>query len=112
MGGFTDPQGERIGLGALLVGYYEGQALRYAGKVGTGYDQETLRSLRARLDRLDRKTLPFAGPPIREKGAHWVTPKLVVEVAFTEWTEEGKLRHPRYVGLRADKEAIEVVREG
>jgi DNA ligase D-like protein (predicted ligase) len=112
VGGFTDPKGERMGFGALLVGYYEDGSLRYAGKVGTGFTQELLRSLRARMDGLERKTSPFADqddPP--SQGVHWVTPKLVGEVGFTEWTDDGRLRHPRFVGIRDDKEAGDVVRE-
>lgn len=112
IGGFTEPRGERIGFGALLVGYYDGDALRYAGKVGTGFDDETLRRMRDRLERLGRKTSPFADPgDASGQGVHWVTPKLVAEVGFTEWTDDGKLRHPRFVGLRDDKAAEDVVRE-
>ena len=111
VGGFTDPQGARSGFGALLVGYYEGGRLRYAGKVGTGYDERTLRDLRSRMDRLAREFSPFADP-VGERGAHWVAPELVAEVGFTEWTDDGKLRHPRFTGLRRDKPAREVVREG
>jgi bifunctional non-homologous end joining protein LigD len=111
VGGFTEPAGSRIGFGALLVGYYEGGRLRYAGKVGTGYDQRTLTGLRKRLDGLERERQPFAGDAIRERGAHWVRPELVAEIAFTEWTGDGKLRHPRFVGLRTDKAATGVVRE-
>ena len=86
--------------------------LRYAGKVGTGYDDETLRRLRDRLDGLERETPPFAGgDEISDSGVHWVTPELVGEVGFTEWTEDGKLRHPRFLGLRDDKDPEDVVRE-
>jgi len=111
VGGWTDPAGSRAELGALLVGYYEDGALVYAGKVGTGYDARTLRALGERLRRIERRASPFArgAPPAR--GAHWVTPELVVEVGFSEWTRAGRLRHPRYVGLRTDKAAREVVRE-
>ena len=110
IGGFTDPEGSRVGLGALLVGYYEDGRLRYAGKVGTGFDTATLRSLRSRLDRLEQPSSPFS-EPVRERRAHWVRPELVAEVAFTEWTAEGRMRHPRFLGLRWDKPAREVVRE-
>lgn len=110
IGGFTSPQGSRVGFGALLVGYYDGDQLRYAGKVGTGYDTETLRSLRSRLDGLRRDTSPFADR-VGEKQPHWVTPELVAEVGFSEWTDDGRLRHPRFLGLRRDKPAREVVRE-
>lgn len=111
VGGFSDPHGSRVGFGALLLGYYDEGALVYAGKVGTGWDDEALEQLRGRMDRIERKTSPFdRGAPPAE-GAHWVTPRLVAEVGFTEWTSDGKLRHPRYLGLRSDKEASEVVRE-
>jgi ATP-dependent DNA ligase len=111
IGGYTDPQGSRTGFGALLVGYYEGSTLRYAGKVGTGYDQRMLDDLTPRLRRLERPVPPFADPGSRRKGVHWVKPELVAQVAFSEWTEDGKLRHPRFTGLRRDKQAREVVRE-
>jgi bifunctional non-homologous end joining protein LigD len=108
--GFTEPQGSRIGFGALLVGYYEDGELRYAGKVGTGYDTPTLVSLRQVLGGLEQPTPPFSGR-VRERGAHWVRPELVAQVGFTEWTSDGKLRHPRFLGLRRDKSAVDVVRE-
>lgn len=110
IGGYTDPQGERIGFGAILVGYYEDDELRYAGKVGTGFDDETLRYLHRKMKSRERKTSPFTGE-IRGDSIHWITPELVAEVKFTEWTREGKLRHPRYEGLRDDKPAEEVRRE-
>jgi bifunctional non-homologous end joining protein LigD len=110
VGGFTDPQGSRHGFGALLLGYYDDGKLRYAGKVGTGYDESTLRSLRAKLDGLTRDRSPFA-EQVRERGAHWVEPELVAEIGFSEWTGDGKLRHPRFLGLRDDKTATDVVRE-
>jgi bifunctional non-homologous end joining protein LigD len=111
VGGYTDPQGSRAGFGALLVGYYDrGRTLRYAGKVGTGYDERTLRDLRKRMDGLAQDRSPFADP-VREKGAHWVRPKLVAQVGFSEWTPDGMLRHPRYRGERIDKPARDVVRE-
>jgi DNA ligase D-like protein (predicted ligase) len=112
VGGFTDPQGGRVGLGALLVGYFEGDELVFAGKVGTGFDTALLLDLRARLDTLEVAKPPFTRavglPRIR---AHWVRPEVVVQVAFTEWTVHGKLRHPRLLGVRTDKAAREVVRE-
>ncbi|MHA6804609.1 non-homologous end-joining DNA ligase [Salinifilum ghardaiensis] len=111
VGGFTDPRGQRPGLGALLVGYFDQQRLRYAGKVGTGYDERTLHDLRARLDRMTRDSSPFT-EEVRERGAHWVSPEVVAQVGFTEWTPDGKLRHPRFQGLRTDKPARDVVREG
>ena len=112
IGGFTDPQRSRVGLGALLVGVYDDGALRYAGKVGTGFDHATLERLRARLGRIERKTPPFADRHLPRKGIHWVTPSLVCQVGFTEWTEAGRLRHPRFLGLRDDKDPSDVVREG
>ncbi len=110
VGGFTDPAGSRKEFGALLVGYYERGRLRYAGKVGTGYSDATLRDLRARMDALARDSSPFADP-VRERATHWVRPELVAQIGFTEWTVDGKLRHPRFVGLRFDKAAADVVRE-
>ncbi|MGW2181579.1 ATP dependent DNA ligase [Streptomyces sp. NPDC001732] len=111
IGGFTEPAGSRTGFGALLVGYYEGDQLRYAGKVGTGYGRRTLAGLRERLDALEREQQPFTGGTVRERGVPWVRPELVAEIVFTEWTDDGKLRHPRFVGLRIDKPAEQVVRE-
>jgi bifunctional non-homologous end joining protein LigD len=110
IGGFTDPAGSRLGFGALLVGYYERGRLRYAGKVGTGFDTATLLSLRRKLDARRTSRSPFADE-VREKGAHWVKPELVAQIGFSEWTRDGKLRHPRFLGLRTDKGATEVVRE-
>lgn len=112
IGGFTAPRGSRTELGALLLGYYDDGQLRYAGKVGTGFDRETLEDLGRRLRALRRDSTPFAGADsIREAGITWVKPQLVAEVAFTEWTQAGRLRHPRYLGLREDKSAEQVVRE-
>jgi bifunctional non-homologous end joining protein LigD len=114
IGGFTDPQGTRTGFGALLLGVYEADgALRYSGRVGTGFDNAMLDSLRPMLDKLVVKTTPFANPPRGHaaKGVHWVRPILVAEVAFTEWTHDGTLRHPSFQGLREDKKASEVMRE-
>jgi bifunctional non-homologous end joining protein LigD len=112
IGGFTAPRGSRTELGALLLGYYADGQLRYAGKVGTGFDRETLEDLGRRLRALRRETSPFAAQDvIREPGLTWVTPQLVAQVAFTEWTSAGRLRHPRYLGLREDKAAEQVVRE-
>lgn len=112
IGGYTSPRGSRTVLGALLVGYFESGRLRYAGKVGTGFDQATLRDLGTRLRALARDDPPFAdAAQIRERGVSWVEPKLVAEVGFTEWTSAGRLRHPRFLGLRDDKAAGEVVRE-
>jgi bifunctional non-homologous end joining protein LigD len=111
VGGYTSPKGSRVGLGALLLGYYDGSDLVYAGKVGTGFDDATLRSLHHRLSRTEQPRPPFTTGLVREPGAHWVKPKLVAQVGFSEWTRDGKLRHPRYLGLRTDKEPDEVVRE-
>ena len=111
VGGYTAPQGSREHLGALLVGYYEDGKLRYAGKVGTGYDSATLRLLERKLAPLARRTSPFAPGPVPAGELHWVTPKLVVQIGFGEWTTAGLLRHPRYLGLREDKAAKEVRRE-
>ena len=112
VGGYTAPKGSREKLGALLVGYYENGALRYAGKVGTGYDRVTLELLHRKLVPLHRRTSPFAPGPAPAGEVQWVTPKLVVEIGFGEWTPAGLLRHPRYLGLREDKTAAEVRREG
>jgi bifunctional non-homologous end joining protein LigD len=111
VGGFTDPQGQRVGLGALLVGYFEGEDFVFAGKVGTGFDSRLLRDLRARLDALVMTAPPFTRAIGLPRRAHWVRPEIVVQVAFTEWTVHGKLRHPRLVGVREDKTARDVVRE-
>jgi DNA ligase D-like protein (predicted ligase) len=112
VGGYTAPKGSRENLGALLVGYYDNGALKYAGKVGTGYDRDTLEMLERKLVPLQRRTSPFAPGPSATGEVQWVTPKLVVEVGFGEWTPAGLLRHPRYLGLREDKTAAEVRREG
>jgi len=111
IGGYTDPEGERIGFGALLLGYCAEKDFCFAGKVGTGFDDDTLESLSSRLKSRQRKTAPFDRGEISEKGVHWVTPELVAEIGFTEWTEDGKLRHPRFLGLRRDKDARDVTRE-
>jgi DNA ligase D-like protein (predicted ligase) len=111
VGGFTDPQGSRSGFGALLVGYHEGRGrLRYAGKVGTGYNERTLRTLRERMNALAQDQSPF-DDPVNERSAHWIQPDLVVQVGFSEWTTDGMLRHPRYQGERPDKPADDVTRE-
>jgi len=109
--GYTDPEGERHGFGALLLGYHDKGRLRYAGKVGTGFDDAMLDRLSDRLGRLERQTPPLDDAAEAPDEAHWVTPKLVGEVGFTEWTGDGRLRHPRFLGLRPDKDAADVVRE-
>lgn len=114
IGGFTDPEGNREGIGALLVGYHEGPELRYAGKVGTGFSHQTLAQLRALLEPDEQGASPFTPEPTRAwtgPNRHWVKPLHVCEVAFAEWTDEGRLRHPSFQGLREDKAASEVVRE-
>lgn len=110
IGGFTAPRGSRSGLGALLLGHYDGGRLRYAGKVGTGFTRAGLEDLAARLAPLRIGSPPFADP-VRATGATWVQPVLVAQVGFTEWTRDGRLRHPRFLGLRDDKAARDVVRE-
>ncbi|HYO80544.1 MAG TPA: hypothetical protein VES20_04015 [Bryobacteraceae bacterium] len=112
IGGFTDPQGERRGFGALLLGYFKGEDFVFAGKVGTGFDTKQLVDLRSRLDEIEIGRSPFSRavglPRIR---AHWVRPEIVVNVAFIEWTVHGKLRHGRFLGIRTDKAGRGVVRE-
>jgi ATP-dependent DNA ligase len=112
VGGFTDPQGARTGLGALLVGYFEGDDFVFAGKVGTGFDTKLLTDLRARLDALEVEKTPFTKakglPRVR---AHWVRPDVVVHVAFIEWTVHTKLRHSRLLGLRKNTRPRDVVQE-
>jgi DNA ligase D-like protein (predicted ligase) len=113
VGGYTEPRGSRVEFGALLLGYYRDGELQYAGKVGTGFDTEMLHTLGAQMREIERKDSPFANPAtIKERNVTWVEPKLVAEVGFTEWTRDGRLRHPRFQGLRYDKDASEVVREG
>jgi DNA ligase D-like protein (predicted ligase) len=112
IGGFTAPKGSRTDFGALLVGYWDGGKLRYAGKVGTGFDHRTLRELGAQLRQLERSEPPFADEvKSRPVGLRWVLPELVAQIAFSEWTRDGLLRQPRFLGLRQDKPAREVVRE-
>jgi DNA ligase D-like protein (predicted ligase) len=109
--GYTDPQHSRVGFGALLIGYYEDDDLRYAGKVGTGFDDETLQRMEQRMSRIERESCPLSTEPPRVRNAHWIRPELVAEVGFTEWTSAGRLRHPRFLGLRTDKRPKQVVRE-
>lgn len=111
IGGFTDPEGDRIGFGALLLGFYRDKNLVYAGRVGTGFDDQTLEDLHGRLNRLERKTSPYDKGEPEGKGVRFVTPKLVCQVEFTEWTADDKLRHPRFKGLRRDKQAEDVHQE-
>jgi bifunctional non-homologous end joining protein LigD len=111
IGGFTAPKGSRTDFGALIVGYYEEGELRYAGKVGTGFGRETLTQLGRRMRSLERPDPPFADVDPIPRGTRWVEPKLVAQFGFSEWTRDGRLRHPRYLGLRDDKPATAVVRE-
>jgi bifunctional non-homologous end joining protein LigD len=111
IGGYTEPRGSRFGFGALLVGYYHRGKLVFAGKVGTGFDHATLRRLGHRLAQLETPHSPFVGGTLSQRGAHWVKPRLVAQIAFAEWTREDKLRHPRFLGLRDDKKPQDVVRE-
>jgi len=110
IGGWTEPRGSRTHFGALLVGYHDSEGLRYAGKVGTGFDLATLADLHRRLVARERPSSPFVDK-IRERSAHWAEPDLVANFAFTEWTTDNKLRHPRYEGLRNDKDPRSVTRE-
>lgn len=112
IGGYTKPQGKRIGFGAILIGFYEDEKLHYAGKVGTGYNHKTLKLLHGKFKKLEVKENPFIeNKTLATKKAHWLKPKLVAEIGFTEWTSTNKLRHPRYLGLRDDKPAKKVVKE-
>lgn len=124
IGGYTPPEGTRKHFGALLVGYHEREHLRFAGKVGTGFDAKLLEVLHRRMTALSRTSCPFANLPEKRAGrwaqnltpaemkrCHWVEPELICQVRFTEWTQDGKLRHPVFLGLREDKQATEVVRE-
>jgi DNA ligase D-like protein (predicted ligase) len=109
--GWTEPTGSRVALGALLLGYHDGNDLVYAGKVGTGFSEAVLRDLHDRLSRIGVDETPCTRGKLPRSGVHWVRPQLVAEVAFTEWTSANQLRHPRYLGLRSDKKAADVVRE-
>lgn len=113
IGGFTDPQHSRIGFGALLLGYYDDHGnLHYAGKVGTGFDDQLLETLSKKMKNLEIKKCPFIhSKEINKKGIHWIKPELVGEIGFTEWTRDNKLRHPRFQGIRYDKNARDVHQE-
>lgn len=108
--GYTDPKGSRAGIGALLLGVHDAGELVYAGKVGTGFSTQTLRELRARLEalRVDRPAVTNAP---HARGLHWTSPELVAEIGFTEWTRDGRVRHPIFLGLREDKPAAQAIRE-
>ncbi|MGV8993937.1 MAG: DNA ligase D [Flavobacterium sp.] len=110
IGGYTSPQGSRTGIGALICGYYEGEKLLYSGKVGTGFDEITLKELEKKLKKLERNTPPFDQEP-KLKDAHWVTPSLVAQIKFMEWTDDGNMRHPVFLGLKTDKNAQKVTLE-
>ena len=114
IGGFTDPEGSRAGIGALLLGVHDhAGALVFAGKVGTGFTQKSAQEMRWRLDTLEQNECPFGARPQGSLGrnAHWVKPTLVAEVAFSEWTHDGKIRQPSFRGLRTDKPHSEIRRE-
>jgi DNA ligase D-like protein (predicted ligase) len=111
IGGYTDPTGSRTDFGALLVGYYEDGRLRYAGKVGTGYSAASLRDLGARLRSMESSAPSFADAKPIPRGTHWIRPELVAQIGFAEWTNDGRLRQPRFLGLRDDKGPADVVRE-
>ena len=113
IGGYSKPEGSRVGFGALLLGYYEKGALVYAGRVGTGFTTQSLRDLTAPLKKLRIDATPFKNPPTgsQRRGVTWVKPELVAEVEFTEWTSDGRLRHPSFQGLREDKRPEECTRE-
>jgi bifunctional non-homologous end joining protein LigD len=110
IGGYTEPKGTRTGFGALLLGYYEGRSLRYAGKVGTGFGESTLKDLYRRLSGIEQDRSPFDDDP-DERHVHWVRPELIAQVGFAEWTQDGRLRHARFKGFRTDKEPGEVIKE-
>ncbi len=111
IGGYTEPAGSRTDFGALLVGYYKDGELRYAGKVGTGYTAATLRDLGSRLRDLEAPQSPFVDARPIPRGTHWTRPELVAQIGFAEWTNDGRLRQPRFLGLRDDKLPAEVIRE-
>lgn len=110
IGGFTDPKGGRSGFGSLLLGYYEGDKFIYAGKCGTGFNDESLKDMATKLKKLEIKDSPFAVKP-RERGIHFINPELVAQIKYTEWTETNSLRHPVFIALRNDKDPKDVVRE-
>lgn len=110
IGGFTEPSGSRAGIGALLCGYYDGNTLKYSGKVGSGYTDAILKELRAKLDKIEQQGSPFSTTP-KERNVHWVKPKLVAQIRFSEFTETGSMRHPVFLGLRTDKKPNDVIME-
>jgi len=110
IGGFTNPKGSRSGFGSLLLGYYEDNKLLYSGKVGTGFNEESLKDMYEKLTTLEQKTPAFAVKP-KEPNMHWVKPDLVAQIKYSEWTETNSLRHPVFMGLRTDKDPKDVTRE-
>lgn len=111
IGGYSAPQGARSKFGALLLGYYADGKFKYAGRVGTGFNQAMLDYLFAKMSKLKRKTSPFVDYDLKSKTITWVDPKLIAEVTFTEWTSNGTLRHPSFIGLRDDKSARSITRD-
>ncbi len=111
IGGFTEPRGSRSGFGSLLLGLYEGKKLRYVGHAGTGFNAELLASLTKTLKKIERKTSPFVNKVQANAPAHFVEPRMVAQIRFTEWTRDGYMRQPAFLGLREDKEPQECVRE-
>ncbi len=111
IGGYTDPKGSRSGFGSLLLGYYNGDKLVYSGKVGTGFNEDSLKDMYDRLKGLERKTMPFEAVPREERKAHWVNPELVAQIKYSEWTETDSLRHPVFIALRNDKDPKDVKKE-
>jgi ATP-dependent DNA ligase len=112
IGGYSDPEGARDHFGALLLGHYDASGgLQFAGKVGTGFNRHTLESLWKAFQKLNQRESPFQRIDISRRGLHWLKPVLVAQIGFAEWTEDGKLRQPRFIGLRSDKDPREVTRE-
>jgi DNA ligase D-like protein (predicted ligase) len=111
IGGYTDPKGSRKGFGAILIGFYKDKKLKYAGKVGTGFDDKTLKKLSGKFKKRERDDNPFDSDNFQKKGTNFIKPELVCEVKFTEWTNDDKLRHPRFKGLRRDKDPKKVKKE-
>lgn len=112
LGGYTDPQGSRKGFGSLLIGFYDDEKLCYAGKVGTGFNDEMLEDLHKKMKELEIKKPEFSkNKSLPSKEVHWIKPEMIAEIGFTEWTSTNKLRHPRYLGLRRDKDPKEVKKE-
>jgi DNA ligase D-like protein (predicted ligase) len=109
--GYTEPQRSRVGFGSILIGYYKNKNLHYAGKVGTGFNQKVLCDLKKKLSRLELKESPIKNEKIKGRGITWIKPSLIAQVGFSEWTKDGKLRHPRFLGIRKDKPIKSIERE-